>query len=98
MPHTQEAQETNLGTFHAPRPARRHGCVPHRHSPKVPGPPSQQAGWTSASTSTASHLMKTIRIAPLALASTLALLAGSAGAVDWGGYFRTGPGATKKDA
>jgi maltoporin len=42
--------------------------------------------------------MKTIRIAPLALASTLALLAGSAGAVDWGGYFRTGPGATKKDA
>jgi maltoporin len=42
--------------------------------------------------------MKTIRIAPLALASTLALLAGSAGAVDFGGYFRAGPGATKKDA
>jgi maltoporin len=42
--------------------------------------------------------MKTIRIAPLALASTLALLAGSASAVDFGGYFRAGPGATKKDA
>ncbi|HJV61101.1 MAG TPA: carbohydrate porin [Albitalea sp.] len=39
-----------------------------------------------------------VPLAALAAAATLATFAAPASAVDWGGYFRAGPGATKKDA
>src|SRR5512140_336004 len=45
-------------------------------------------------------MSRTVRapFALAALAAALATLSPPASAVDWGGYFRAGPGATKKDA